>query len=221
MTQKTFITILVFILAPITSFSQANDEANHFIVFKNGKKLVGNEVIKKGRILFLDEKAYELNTVMFYQDNKGNFAKTPFGFQNRIIDGKVSVYSSFSISIVNPNKNLNLKNSWYTMDYSFVKRTSYSNLREDLKDNVSSMQYLNSYRNLNVLGWGLTGAGFGITLYSLVQALDSAQFFYINIPNTFYAGLAVLFSGGSVLKVAPRKMFKAIQAYNNSSKVKL
>mgnify|MGYP001605752231 FL=1 len=221
MTQKTFITILVFILAPITSFSQANDEANHFIVFKSGKKLVGNEVIKKGRILFLDEKAYELNTVMFYQNNKGNFAKTPFGFQNRIIDGKVSVYSSFSISIVNPNKNLNLKNSWYTMDYSFVKRTSYSNLREDLKDNVSSMQYLNSYRNLNVLGWGLSGAGLGITLYSLSQAFDPTQSFTFNIPNTIYVGLAAILSGVIIVSVPPRKMFKAIQAYNNSSKVKL
>lgn len=215
MTQKIFITILVFILAPITSFSQANDEANHFIVFKNGKKLVGNEVIKKGRILFLDEKAYELNTVMFYQNNNGNFAKTPLGFKNRIIDGKVSFYgSSF---VINPNKAL--YHSWYTTDYSFVKRTRYFNLREDLKDNVSSMQYLNSYKNLNILGWGLTGAGFGIFLYSFRQAFDPTQSF--NIPNTLYVGLASILSGAIIVQVAPRKMVKAIQAYNNSSKVKL
>ena len=214
MTQKIFITILVFILAPITSFSQANDEANHFIVFKNGKKLVGNEVIKKGRRLFLDEKAYELNTVMFYQNNNGNFAKTPLGFKNRIIDGKVSFYgSSF---VINPNKALY---PWYTTDYSFVKRTSYFNLMEDLKDNVSSMQYLNSYKNLNILGWGLTGAGAGIIVYSLIQGLSSNLSF--NVPNTMYVGLAAFLSGPIIVSIAPRKMVKAIQAYNNSSKVKL
>ena len=53
--------------------------------------------------------AYELNTVMFYHNNKGNFAKTPLGFQKRAIDGKVSVYSNSSV--VNPNKAL----GWYTM----------------------------------------------------------------------------------------------------------
>jgi len=46
---------------------------------------------------------------MFYQNNKGNFAKTPLGFQKRAIDGKVSVYSNSSV--VNPNKAL----GWYTM----------------------------------------------------------------------------------------------------------
>jgi len=60
-------------------------------------------------VLFLDEMAYELNTVMFYHNNKGNFAKTPLGFQKRAIDGKVSVYSNSSV--VNPNKAL----GWYTM----------------------------------------------------------------------------------------------------------
>lgn len=217
MAQRFFLSILVFILVPITSFSQVNDEANHFIVFKNGKKLVGNEVIKRERILFLDEQAYELNTVMFYQNNKGNFAKTPFGFQNRIIDGKVSFYSSSFV--INPNKALNPFNSWYTMDYSFVKRTSYSNLRKDLKDNVSSMQYLNSYKNLNILGWGLTVAGAGIIAYSLIQGLNSNLSF--NVPNTMYVGLAAFLSGPIIVKVAPRKMVKAIQAYNNSSNVKL
>ena len=57
------------------------------------------------------------------------------------------------------------------MDESFVKRTSYSNLRVDLKDNVSSMQYLNTYRNLNILGLGLTGAGLGITFVFFVSGI--------------------------------------------------
>jgi|GEM_PF-3306162 len=205
---------LITALSPVAIFSQTEPKSKDFIIFKNGKKLNGNKVIKKkGRILFLDEKPYELNTVMFYHNNKGNFAKTPLGFQKRTIDGKVSVYSNSSV--VNPNKNLNPLNSWYTMDESFVKRTSYSNLRVNLKDNVSSMQYLNTYRNLNILGLGLTGAGLGITLYSLYQVFDS---FNLKIP---YVGLAALLSGAIIVQVAPRKMAKAIQAYNNSSKLKL
>ena len=160
---------LITALSPVAIFSQTEPKSKDFIIFKNGKKLNGNKVIKKGRILFLDEMAYELNTVMFYHNNKGNFAKTPLGFQKRTIDGKVSVYSNSSV--VNPNKNLNPLNSWYTMDESFVKRTSYSNLRVDLKDNVSSMQYLNTYRNLNILGLGLTGAGLGITFVFFVSGI--------------------------------------------------
>ncbi len=207
--------LLIFILIPFIGFSQSEHKGTDFIIFNNGEKLYGNQVLKKGRVLFLDEKSYELNTVMFYQNYKGNFAKTSFGFQNRIIEGKVSFYSSSFV--INPNKALNPFTSWYTMDYSFVKRTSYSNLRVDLKDNVSSMKYLYTYRNLNILGWGLTGAGVGITMYSLRQAFD--QSFYI--PNTFYAGVAAILSGGIILQIAPRKMFKAIQAYNNSRKSKL
>jgi len=161
---------LITALSPVAIFSQTEPKSKDFIIFKNGKKLNGNKVIKKkGRILFLDEKPYELNTVMFYHNNKGNFAKTPLGFQKRTIDGKVSVYSNSPG--VNPNKNLEPLKSWYTMDESFVKRTSYSNLRVDLKDNVSSMQYLNTYRNLNILGLGLTGAGLGITFVFFVSGI--------------------------------------------------
>ena len=208
---------LITALSPVAIFSQTEPKSKDFIIFKNGKKLNGNKVIKKGRILFLDEMAYELNTVMFYHNNKGNFAKTPLGFQKRTIDGKVSVYSNSSV--VNPNKNLNPLNSWYTMDESFVKRTSYSNLRVNLKDNVSSMQYLNTYRNLNILGLGLTGAGLGIFTYSMNQySWTSSE---INISNTIYVSLATCLSGVIILGIAPRKMAKAIQAYNNSSKLKL
>lgn len=208
---------LISALSPVAIFSQTEPESKDFIIFENGKKLNGNEVIKKGRILFLDEKAYELNTVMFYHNNKGNFAKTPLGFQKRTIDGKVSVYSN--PFVVNPNENLNPMNSWYTMDESFVKRTSYSNLRVDLKDNVSSMQYLNTYRNLNFVGIGIIGAGLGIGIYSISQY--SWTSWEINISNTTYVSLATLLSGVIVVQVAPRKMVKAIQAYNNSSKLKL
>ena len=209
---------LITALSPVAIFSQTEPKSKDFIIFKNGKKLNGNKVIKKkGRILFLDEKPYELNTVMFYHNNKGNFAKTPLGFQKRTIDGKVSVYSNSSV--VNPNKNLNPLNSWYTMDESFVKRTSYSNLRVNLKDNVSSMQYLNTYRNLNILGLGLTGAGLGIFTYSMNQySWTSSE---INISNTIYVSLATCLSGVIILGIAPRKMAKAILAYNNSSKLKL
>lgn len=208
---------LISALSPVAIFSQTEPESKDFIIFENGKKLNGNEVVKKGRILFLDEKAYELNTVMFYHNNKGNFAKTPLGFQKRTIDGKVSVYSN--PFVVNPNENLNPMNSWYTMDESFVKRTSYSNLRVDLKDNVSSMQYLNTYRNLNFVGIGMLVTGLGIFIYSMNQY--SWTSWEINISNTTYVSLATLLSGAIVVQVAPRKMVKAIQAYNNSSKLKL
>ena len=208
---------LISALSPVAIFSQTEPESKDFIIFENGKKLNGNEVVKKGRILFLDEKAYELNTVMFYHNNKGNFAKTPLGFQKRTIDGKVSVYSN--PFVVNPNENLNPMNSWYTMDESFVKRTSYSNLRVDLKDNVSSMQYLNTYRNLNFVGIGMLVTGLGIFIYSMNQY--SWTSWEINISNTTYVSLATLLSGAIVVHVAPRKMVKAIQAYNNSSKLKL
>lgn len=217
MKKKILFIFLISALSPVAIFSQTEPESKDFIIFENGKKLNGNEVIKKGRILFLDEKAYELNTVMFYHNNKGNFAKTPLGFQKRTIDGKVSVYSN--PFVVNPNENLNPMNSWYTMDESFVKRTSYSNLRVDLKDNVSSMQYLNTYRNLNFVGIGMLVTGLGIFIYSMNQySWTSSE---INISNTTYVSLATLLSGAIVVQVAPRKMVKAIQAYNNSSKLKL
>lgn len=217
MKKKILFIFLISALSPVAIFSQTEPESKDFIIFENGKKLNGNEVIKKGRILFLDEKAYELNTVMFYHNNKGNFAKTPLGFQKRTIDGKVSVYSN--PFVVNPNENLNPMNSWYTMDESFVKRTSYSNLRVDLKDNVSSMQYLNTYRNLNFVGIGMLVTGLGIFIYSMNQY--SWTSWEINISNTTYVSLATLLSGAIVVQVAPRKMVKAIQAYNNSSKLKL
>lgn len=217
MKKKILFIFLISALSPVAIFSQTEPESKDFIIFENGKKLNGNEVVKKGRILFLDEKAYELNTVMFYHNNKGNFAKTPLGFQKRTIDGKVSVYSN--PFVVNPNENLNPMNSWYTMDESFVKRTSYSNLRVDLKDNVSSMQYLNTYRNLNFVGIGMLVTGLGIFIYSMNQySWTSSE---INISNTTYVSLATLLSGAIVVQVAPRKMVKAIQAYNNSSKLKL
>ncbi len=153
---------LITALSPVAIFSQTEPKSKDFIIFKNGKKLNGNKVIKKkGRILFLDEMAYELNTVMFYHNNKGNFAKTPLGFQKRAIDGKVSVYSNSSV--VNPNKNLEPLKSWYTMDESFVKRTSYSNLRERFKGvMLSSMQHLKHFSELYIL-WvsGCNGCGFG------------------------------------------------------------
>ncbi len=217
MKKKILFIFLISALSPVAIFSQTEPESKDFIIFENGKKLNGNEVVKKGRILFLDEKAYELNTVMFYHNNKGNFAKTPLGFQKRTIDGKVSVYSN--PFVVNPNENLNPMNSWYTMDESFVKRTSYSNLRVDLKDNVSSMQYLNTYRNLNFVGIGMLVTGLGIFIYSMNQY--SWTSWEINISNTTYVSLATLLSGAIVVQVAPRKMVKAIQAYNNSSKLKL
>lgn len=217
MKKKILFIFLISALSPVAIFSQTDPESKDFIIFENGKKLNGNEVVKKGRILFLDEKAYELNTVMFYHNNKGNFAKTPLGFQKRTIDGKVSVYSN--PFVVNPNENLNPMNSWYTMDESFVKRTSYSNLRVDLKDNVSSMQYLNTYRNLNFVGIGMLVTGLGIFIYSMNQY--SWTSWEINISNTTYVSLATLLSGAIVVQVAPRKMVKAIQAYNNSSKLKL
>lgn len=217
MKKKILFIFLISALSPVAIFSQTEPESKDFIIFENGKKLNGNEVVKKGRILFLDEKAYELNTVMFYHNNKGNFAKTPLGFQKRTIDGKVSVYSN--PFVVNPNENLNPMNSWYTMDESFVKRTSYSNLRVDLKDNVSSMQYLNTYRNLNFVGIGMLVTGLGIFIYSMNQY--SWTSLEINISNTTYVSLATLLSGAIVVQVAPRKMVKAIQAYNNSSKLKL
>ena len=217
MKKKILFIFLISALSPVAIFSQTEPESKDFIIFENGKKLNGNEVVKKGRILFLDEKAYELNTVMFYHNNKGNFAKTPLGFQKRTIDGKVSVYSN--PFVVNPNENLNPMNSWYTMDESFVKRTSYSNLRVDLKDNVSSMQYLNTYRNLNFVGIGMLVTGLGIFIYSMNQySWTSSE---INISNTTYVSLATYLSGVIVMQVAPRKMVKAIQAYNNSSKLKL
>lgn len=217
MKKKILFIFLISALSPVAIFSQTEPESKDFIIFENGKKLNGNEVVKKGRILFLDEKAYELNTVMFYHNNKGNFAKTPLGFQKRTIDGKVSVYSN--PFVVNPNENLNPMNSWYTMDESFVKRTSYSNLRVDLKDNVSSMQYLNTYRNLNFVGIGMLVTGLGIFIYSMNQY--SWTSLEINISNTTYVSLATYLSGVIVMQVAPRKMVKAIQAYNNSSKLKL
>ena len=204
---------LITALSPVAIFSQTEPKSKDFIIFKNGKKLNGNKVIKKGRILFLDEMAYELNTVMFYHNNKGNFAKTPLGFQKRAIDGKVSVYSNSSV--VNPNKAL----GWYTMDESFVKRTSYSNLKEDLKSNIVSMQHLKTSRTLLFVGIGMLGAGLGIFTYSMNQySWTSSE---INISNTTYVSLATCLSGVIILGIVPRKMVKAIQAYNNSSKLKL
>ena len=154
---------------------------------------------------------------MFYQNNKGNFAKTPLGFQKRAIDGKVSVYSNSSV--VNPNKALNPLRSWYTMDESFVKRMSYSNLKEDLKSNIVSMQHLKTSRTLLFVGIGMVGAGLGIFTYSMnLYSWTSSE---INISNTTYVSLATCLSGVIILGIVPRKMVKAIQAYNNSSKLKL
>ena len=214
MTTKILFSFLISILYPIVSFSQAEAETTDFIILVSGEKIVGNKVIKKRSQVFIDENVYKSKSVMFYQNKSGNFAQTPFGFQGRMIDGKVSVYS---FSRVNPKQTLNPINSWYTMDNSFVKRTSYSNLRKDLKDNISSMQYLNSYRNLTFLGLGMVGIGTGITMYHLMQAFQPQSSF--NISKTIYIGLFSCLSGSIVLQIAPRKMFKAIKVYNRSNVV--
>ncbi len=203
-------------LAPIICFSQLENKSADFIILDNGKKIFGNKVTKKGSQLFVDENVYKSKYIMFYQNELGNYAKTSLGFQKRIIDGNISVYS---LSRVNPDKTVNLINSWYTKDNSFVKRAIYSNLREDLNDNSSSIDHLKTYRILNFIGLGVVASGIGITMYSLTQAFKPNGSFVI--PNTIYVGLAAALTGSVVLQIAPRRVSKAINEYNNSTKSKL
>ena len=104
------------------------------------------------------------------------------------------------------------------MDESFVKRMSYSNLKEDLKSNIVCMQHLKTSRTLLFVGIGMVGAGLGIFTYSMNQYIWTSS--EINIYNTTVS-LATCLSGAIILGIAPRKIVKAIQAYNNSSKLKL
>lgn len=81
------------------------------------------------------------------------------------------------------------------------------------------MQHLKTSRTLLFVGIGMLGAGLGIFTYSMNQySWTSSE---INISNTTYVSLATCLSGVIILGIAPRKMVKAIQAYNNSSKLKL
>ena len=65
----------------------------------------------------------------------------------------------------------------------------------------------------------MIGIGTGITILSFRQAFHPNRSFYI--PNTIYVGLAAYLIGAIILEIAPHKMFKAIQTYNNLSNLKL
>ena len=220
MKTKILFIFLFSILAPIIGFSQVEKDDTVFIIFDNGEKIIGHKLKKKSGELFLDDNVYKSKSIMFYQNKSGNFANTSFGFQKRFINGKVSVYSfSFLNPNLNPKKKLNPISSYYAIDNSFVKRASYSNLKEDLKSNIVSLQHLKISRNLCFVGIGMIGIGTGITIHSFSQAFHPNRSF--NIPNTIYVGLAAYLIGAIILEIAPLKMFKAIQTYNNSSNLKL
>ncbi|MFZ1977060.1 MAG: hypothetical protein WAV76_03815 [Bacteroidota bacterium] len=221
--------------ATVEEDTSAVTEYGNFILLENGEKLYGKVekvVPYAGQpYLLLDGlERHDFGNVRAYQDDNGFFVKlrsTPWSYEfvRRVIEGKIDFFSSTYLTFVDerygypfapyrPYRRHAVVASeyidYFSKDGVDLLPVNFHNLYEALSDNPESMKYLDDYRTMETVQWGLLIGGTAVTLIGL--STSNYQTHYVS--PLVYAGCLATVSAYIPFFMKDTKLQLAIKVYN-------
>jgi len=182
----------------LSTTEKDSSELQEYLLLNNGDMIFGKVEYKlskklfhknSGRFIINDSTNYEASKVKAFQNSKGYFAKISGedDFVKREAEGKIDLYSttynyggtggtfntintphgSFTTFIPGSYGGSQTVN-YFSKDGGEVLNADYNNLREALKDNPTSMAFLDEYRTLNYVKYGAGIVGLGLIASSFI-----------------------------------------------------
>ena len=215
--------------------TSAADEYGSFILLENGDKLYGKveKVVPyagQAYLLLDGSERHDFGNVRAYQDDNGFFVKlrsTPWNYEfvRRVIEGKIDFFSSTHLTVVDegygypfaPYRSYRRRAvvaseniDYFSKDGVDILPVNFHNLYEALSDNPESMKYLNDYRTMETLQWGLLAGGTVVTLIGLSSSNYQTHY----VSPLVYVGCLATVSAYIPFFLKDTKLQLAIKVYN-------
>jgi hypothetical protein len=215
--------------------TSAVNEYASFILLENGDKLYGKveKVVPyagQAYLLLDGSERHNFEDVRAYQEENGFFVKlraTPWNYEfvRRVIEGKIDFFSSTHLTLIDErygypfdpyrpyrrhavvaSENID----YFSKDGIDLLPVNFHNLYEALSDNPESMEYMNNYRTMEILQWGLLAGGTAVTLIGLSSSNYQTHY----VSPLVYIGCLTTVSAYIPFFMKDTKLQLAIKVYN-------
>jgi hypothetical protein len=215
--------------------TSAVSEYGNFILLENGDKLYGKveKVVPyagQPYLLLEGSERHDFGSVRAYQDDEGFFVKlraTPWSYEfvRRVIEGRIDFFSTTHLTVIDepygppydrhrPFRMQSViaseKIDYFSKNGIDILPVNFHNLSDALSDNPESMKYLNDYRKLDILQWGLLASGTVMTLIGI----SASDYENHHISPFVYAGCLTTVSAYIPFFLKDTKLQLAIKVYN-------